>query len=197
MELPKVKLQAVYKFMEQLYVGRFNCIKAVKNVQRPPQKIIDMLNELSTVPEWIKELKMLACRRGAMSALALAKAYHPEMDPALLAGGFPEFNADNTPFTKADFQRVIKETRRAGTTIAHGLNLSGFQVGYDKNNHRRELPQPKPFELIPPHKQHATASMQPGSSSASKILVKEMEFESLASMQWTDESPQASTDEAI
>ena len=109
MEIPRVKLQAVYKLIEQLYVGGVNCLKATRNVPGPPRNIIDMLNELSTVPEWIKELKMSACRRGAMSALALAKAYHPEMDPALLAGGFLEFNADDTPFTEKDFQRVIKK----------------------------------------------------------------------------------------
>lgn len=55
-----MKLLAVYKFVEQLYVGGVNCIKAIRNVEGPPQKIIDMLNELSTVPTWIKELKLSA-----------------------------------------------------------------------------------------------------------------------------------------
>lgn len=68
MELPSTKLRAVYKFIEQLYVGGVNYLKAVKNVLGPPRKIVDMLNELSTVPEWIFELKMSACRSGAMSA---------------------------------------------------------------------------------------------------------------------------------
>lgn len=195
-EVPLVKLQAMYKFLEQLYVGGVNCLKAVKNVPGPPLKIIDMLNELSTVPEWIKELKMSACRRGVMSALALTKAYHPEMNPALLVGGFPEFNSDNSPFTEVDFRRVIKETRPAGTTIAHGLDLSGFQATYDEKNRRMDMPQPKPFELIPPHKQQTAESTPSGANSASKILVEEMVFESLASMQWGEANPATNTEEA-
>lgn len=62
------------------------------------------------------------------------------LDPALLVGAFPEFNADNTPFTKANFHKVIKETRPAGTAIAQSLDLAGFQIGYDENNHRMAMP---------------------------------------------------------
>lgn len=76
-----------------------------------------MLWELSIVLEWIKELKLSACRKGIMRALALAKAYHPEMNPALLAGGFPQFNVDNTPFGKPDYARVVKETRQYPTSL--------------------------------------------------------------------------------
>lgn len=130
-----------------------------------------------------------------MSALALAKAYHPEMDPALLAGGFPEFNADSTPFTKADFHRVIKETRPAATVIAHGLNLSGFQAGYDENNRRMDMPQPQPFELIPPRK--AQKGAQTGASSSSQVRSEEMVFESLMSMQWTEDEPPTETNEDV
>lgn len=71
---PLVKLKAVYKFLEQLYLGGAYCIMEVKNAKASPHKVMDMINELSKVPEWIKELKKLACRQGAMSALTLALA---------------------------------------------------------------------------------------------------------------------------
>lgn len=191
-QLPLVKLQAVYKFLEQLYVGGVHCIIAVKNVPGPPRRIMDMINDFSIVPEWIKELKMSACRKGAMSALALAKAYHPEMDSTLLADEFPEFNADNTLFTKADVTHCVRETRPAGTTIAHRLDLTKFQVGFDEDGERMNMPQPKPFELIPSRKQ-AFAS-EAGSSS--NVLIEDMKFEALSSMQWVPESPQTDAGQA-
>ena len=93
-ELPLVKLKAVYKFLEQLYVGGAYCVMAVKNTKAPPQYIMDMLKELSTVPQCIQELKKSASRQGSMYALSRAKAYLPEMELALLTDVFLEFNAD-------------------------------------------------------------------------------------------------------
>lgn len=136
-----------------------------------------------------------------MSALALAKAYHPEMDPALPVGGFPEFKADNTPFMKADYLRVLKETRPHATAIAHSLDLSNFQVGYDSDNQRMDLTKPEPFELMPPRRQ-VIPPAPPSSSTAAasappRVLVEEMVFESLSSMQWSkDNAEQAGKDAA-
>ena len=50
-----------------------------------------------------------------MYSLAHAKAYFPEMDPALLDDGFPKFNEDGTPFTNKDYLRCVKEIRVAVT----------------------------------------------------------------------------------
>lgn len=120
-----------------------------------------------------------------MSVLALAKAYHLEMDPTLLAGGFPKLNTNDTPFMKADFQHCVRETGPASTTIAHGLDLIGFQIGFNESGQRMDMPQPKPFELIPPRKQ--AAAVQAGSST-SNILIEDMVFEALFSMQWVPEN---------
>lgn len=65
-----------------------------------------MLKDLSTMPTWIQELKLSACHKEAMRAMALAKAYHPEMKPELLAGGFPKYKVDNTTFGQDDFVMV-------------------------------------------------------------------------------------------
>jgi hypothetical protein len=56
MDQPQIKLKALYKFLEQLYVGGSYCVMAVRNSKAPPHYIMEMLKELSTMPEWIKEL---------------------------------------------------------------------------------------------------------------------------------------------
>ena len=81
LELPDVKLRALYTFIKQLFIRGAEVIKAVRGWEEPPQRPSDMLRELSTVPEWINELKLSTYRRGVMHALALGKAYHPEMKP--------------------------------------------------------------------------------------------------------------------
>lgn len=133
-------------------MGGVHCLMAAKNVPGPPCKIMEMINDFSTIPEWIRELKLSACRKGAMSALALAKAYHPELDPALLADGFPELNVDDTKFTKEDFLRYVKVTRPAATKIVDDLDLTKFEVGFNEDGGRMSMPQPRPVELIPPRK---------------------------------------------
>ena len=110
MQQPLVKLKAVYTFVEQLYIGGSRCIMAAKNTTSPPQLIADMLKELSVVPRWFEDWKKACCRSGALTALARAKAYVPELDPTQIVGGYPEFNVDDTPFTKKDFQHCIRET---------------------------------------------------------------------------------------
>ena len=100
MQQPLVKLKAVYTFVEQLYIGCSRCIMAVKNTKTPPQLIADMLKELSVVPKWFEELKKAACRTGALTVLARAKAYVPELDPGQIVGGYPEFNVNDTPFSE-------------------------------------------------------------------------------------------------
>ena len=114
-EWPLVKLKAIYTFVEQLYIGGSRCIMAAKNTKAPPQLIADLLKKLSVVPKWFEEWEKAACRTGALMVLARAKAYVPELDPAQIVAGYPEFNVDDSPFTKKDFQRCIKETRVAAT----------------------------------------------------------------------------------
>lgn len=87
---------------------------------KPPERIADILQELSTVPAWIKIHNESACRKGVLHDLTLAKAYHPELDPKLLAGGFPQFKEDGSEFTKEDYVVVVKETRHHACSIATG-----------------------------------------------------------------------------
>lgn len=164
---------------------------AAKNVLAPPRKIMEMINDLSTVPEWIGELKKSACRQGVMSALALAKAYHPEMNPALLAGGFPELNTDDTEFTESDYLRCVRETRPAATKIANDLDLNKFQVGYNEGGKRMSMPDPQPVELLPPRKQTFASEV-----STSTVITEDMVFEALSKIQWAAENPQTEESDA-
>ena len=81
----------------------------------------EVIGHLSTKPAWLERWKRSACRAGLMRGLALDKAYHPNIDPAPLMKGFPEFNTDGTPFDKRCYSRVMKQTRHAATEIAKTL----------------------------------------------------------------------------
>ena len=85
-----------------------------------------------------------------MRVMALTKAHYPDIDLAKLAGGFPQFNLDNTEFGGKDLAAISKETRYAATLIAEGLNLEKFQQGYDKKSRRIDTPDPVPAILTPP-----------------------------------------------
>ena len=67
-----------------------------------------------------------------MRTLALAKSHYPDIDPAKLAKGFPEFNLDGSKFDDKSFAQIDKMTRYPATTIAEGLRLDIFQPGFDK-----------------------------------------------------------------
>jgi hypothetical protein len=142
MEQPLVNLKAVYTFAEQLYIGSSRCIMAVKNAKAPPELIADMLKELSVVPQWFQEWKKSACRHGPLTVLARAKAYVPELDLAQIVAGYPEFNTDDTPFTRKDFMQCVKETRVAATALTEEIDLSKYQAGYSIANERIKPPNP-------------------------------------------------------
>src|ERR1043165_4552705 len=40
---------------------------------------------MSRAPEWVEEVKRLACQKGVIQALTLCKVYHPSMDSGRLA----------------------------------------------------------------------------------------------------------------
>ena len=83
-----------------------------------------------------------------MWGLALAKAYHPNIDPTPLMKGFPEFNTDGTPFDKRCYSRVMKQTRHAATEIAKTLKLASIQNGYNANNEEIFEDEPPRVDLL-------------------------------------------------
>jgi len=136
--------------LRQLYYGAGRAIAAARGLEEPPSQLKQFLGHLFTIPDWIARWKLSGCRKGAMRVMALAKAHYPDIDPAKLAAGFPQFNLDNTEFDAKDLAAISKETRYAATLIAESLNLEKFQHGYDRKNHRVDTPEPVPTILIPP-----------------------------------------------
>ena len=111
--------------------------------------------------------------------LALAKAYHPNLDPSLLMKGFPQFNSDGTPFDKRCYSRVVKQTQYAATEIAKTLKLASIQNAYNANNEEIMEDEPSRVDLL---HSYSKASQSASSSRADP----DNTFESLASVTWKD-----------
>ena len=129
-----MKLKDLYLFIRQIYFGSCEAIKKTRRLQNPPRLLRDVCSQLSTVPAWIELWKRSSCLAGLIRGLALAKAYHPNLDPSQLMKGFPEFNVDGSPFDKKCYLKIVKQTRHAASEIAKTLKLSSFQNAYDVNN---------------------------------------------------------------
>jgi len=84
---------------------------AASNGKKPPQIIKYLLDQLSTMPKQIEELKMSAAHAGAITSLSQAKAYQTELDPEEMASGFPEYKASGSIFSEAHYAKCIREMR--------------------------------------------------------------------------------------
>ena len=62
-----VKLKVVYALTEKLYAGSLHTLVDVSNGKKPAQLIKDVLDQLSTVPAQIEELKRSAARAGEIT----------------------------------------------------------------------------------------------------------------------------------
>ena len=122
-----------------------------------------------------------------MRGLALAKAYHPNLDPALLMKGFPQFNTDGTSFDKKCYSKVVKQTRHAGTEIAKSLKLTSFQNAYDEKNEEILEDESPRVDLL---QSYGSAAQAPSSSQADPENV----FESLMSISWKNLTEKETTE---
>ena len=91
--------------------------------------------------------------------------------------GFPQFNADGTPFDKKCYSRVVKQTRHAATEIAKSLKLTSFQNAYDANNEEILEDEPPRVDLQQSYNPAARAS-------SSTQADPDHTFESLVSVTW-------------
>jgi hypothetical protein len=69
------KLKAIYSLTEKLYAGSLRTLVAVSNGKKPPHLIKDVLDQFSTMPKQIEELKLSAAQAGAITSLSRVKAY--------------------------------------------------------------------------------------------------------------------------
>ena len=160
------KIKCMYTLVRQLYFGSCEVIKTVRNWENPPSTYTEVLGHLSTMPNWIQLLKRSACRAGAMRSLALAKAYYPNLEPGPLASGFPQFNADGTPFDRKSYSRAVKQTRHVATQIANGLKLNSIQYGYNEANEEIVDEEPQRIDLLRSYKESIAADPIAPSTSA-------------------------------
>ena len=107
-------------------------IMVVKDVDSYPQRIKDMLKDLSTVL-WIEEKVKSAAHSGTGMVLAQAKAFLTGMDPCEMVGGFPQRKIDAS---QDDFARCVKDTQVAVTQMVDELDLAKYQLGHDEGNKR-------------------------------------------------------------
>ena len=122
-----LKLKAVYSLTEKLYAGSLRALVAASCGRKPPTTIKEVLEQLSTVPSELSELKLSTARAGAIIALSRAKAWQAELDPAEMAGGCPEFKDDGTAFDETDFTRCVKEMRPLACQLAQEIDLNTYQ----------------------------------------------------------------------
>ena len=162
-----MQMTLLFTMIKQLCEGAVGAIVATQGKPAVMPKLAGMMELFSTVLAWGNVVKRSACRLGVMRGLELAKSYHPDMKPELLTDGFPEFNADGSPFSDEDYTRIIKETRVSATKIADAMDLSVVEPGYDERNKRLKTNPPEPvvFSLLP--------SSNPASSDKSVLTGEE------------------------
>ena len=123
-----------------------------------------------------------------MRGLALAKAYHPNIDLAPLMKSFPEFNTDGTPFDKRCYSRVTKQTRHAATENPKTLKLASIQNGYNAKNEEIFEEEPPRVDLLQSSgkaKESCSSAAQAGPSGKSNPASEEEDiFESLLAVTW-------------
>lgn len=175
-----MQLKAAYMFVEQLYAGTLCTIRHVTGLKETPKLIKDVLNQLSTPPKQIDELKKSAARKTIMLALTRAKAYTDDIELAELSDGFLEFNTDGTVFSQEDYARLMKETRVIATKLTGELDLKRYQAAYDNGGNRITPAGYVPVSLIPARRKNTFApDVDP-----STLIEEDAEFEALSTIDW-------------
>ena len=176
-----VKLKAVYTLVEQLYTGAQRALAAISPTSQPPTLLMDVLKKLSVLPIRFEEMKRSSARAGAVTALSRAKAWVPELDPSVVAIGYPSLKEDGTPFDQKDFSACVREIRPMATPIANDSDLSKYHPAYDQENKKMPTPAYKVMDLILPIRKHTFApEVDP-----SELIDDEAEFEALSGIDWS------------
>src|SRR6266516_4738456 len=117
------KLKAAYTLVEQLYTSAQRVICATTHKKPPLSLIKAVLEKLSVMPHRIDELKRLAARAGAITALSQAKAWQADLDPEELASGCPSVKEDGSPFNATDFAQIVRGMHPLASKLAEETDL--------------------------------------------------------------------------
>ena len=60
----------------------------------------------------------------------------PELDPTVVASGYPSLKEDGTTFDQQDFVACVKDIRPHATIITGETNLTKYQPAYDADNQK-------------------------------------------------------------
>ena len=124
-----------------------------------------------------------------MRGLALAKAYHPQLNPVPLKNGFPQYNTDGKEFDKKCYSRVVKQTRHVATVIASKMKLTTLQYGYDEANEEMMDDEPQRIDLLQSYKDSIDpAKVAPSTSAAPSSSTPSVPPPSRAAVEEDDES---------
>ena len=84
----RMKLKADYTLIGQLYSGSQRAICTAAYNKPPPTLIKETTKKLAMLLARLDELKRSAARSGALTALIRAKAWIPDLEPAVIDQGY-------------------------------------------------------------------------------------------------------------
>lgn len=109
------------------------------------------------LPTRLDELKRLAGRSGALTALIWAKAWIPDLETSDMGNSYPGVKEDGSEFNNEDLRRLTREMRPIASKLAEETDLSHNQPVYDSDQKRYPAPTHDVEDLIPPIRKHTYA----------------------------------------
>ena len=177
----RMKLKAAYTLIERLYSGSQRAICMAAYNKPPPMLIKETVEKLAMLPAQLDELKRSTARSGALTALILAKAWIPDLEPPDIIKGYPGVKEDGSDFNNDDLQRLTNEMRPIASRLADDTDLSHFQPVYDFEGKRQPALIHNVEDLVPPiHKHTYAPDIDP-----SNLIHEEAVFQALIGIDWS------------
>ena len=181
------KLKVAYTLIEQLYTGAQRIICTASHNKPPPTLIKETLKRLSMLPARFEELKRLAARAGALTALRRAKAWIPDLDSADVGNGYPSMKEDGSDFDNDDLRSLTKEMRPLASKLAEETDPSQYQSIYDADSKRVNVPTYDVQNLIPPISKHTYApDIEPSTLISDEAVFRALTGQPLTSSHWVE-----------
>ena len=132
------------------------------------------------LPARLDELKRLAGRSGALTALIWAKAWIPDLETSDMGNSYPGVKEDGSEFNNEDLRRLTREMRPIASKLAEETDLSHNLPVYDSDHKRLPAPTHDVEDLILPIRKHTYApDVDP-----SNLISDEAVFQALTRTDW-------------